>query len=200
MMRAVVVALMLVCFPTASWAGVSRANARKAKMLYRSAQKAYKNGQYSHAANLFKRAHGFDPRPAFLLNVAQSYRMAKMPSEAIDYFEQFLAAAPRTRMRAQVQGLIDDLRKTLPKPEPPITPPPPKKDPQKKPPPFVRTDPIPPANPPTTSGGTAFYKTWWFWTAVGVVVVGTATGVGVAAASASGPDYVKEGGLGAVRW
>lgn len=199
MMRVLVVSVMLLCLPTASWAASAR-DARKAKMLYRAGQKAYKKAQYEHAANLFKRGHGFDPRAAFLLNIAQSYRMAKMPREAIDYYEQYLAAAPKTRLRSQVQGLIADLKKQLPPPKTPVDPPPPKKDPDEKPPPFVSTDPVPPANPPASSGGSAFYKKWWFWTVVGVVVVGTATGVGVAAASASGTDYVKEGGLGAVRW
>lgn len=37
-------------------------------------------------------------------------------------------------------------------------------------------------------GGAPVYKKWWFWTAVGVVAVGTATAVGVAAAS-SKPGY-----------
>ncbi|MEW5741829.1 MAG: PEGA domain-containing protein [Myxococcota bacterium] len=37
-------------------------------------------------------------------------------------------------------------------------------------------------------GGDPVYKKWWFWTAVGVVVVGSATAVGVAAAS-SKPGY-----------
>ena len=34
-------------------------------------------------------------------------------------------------------------------------------------------------------GGTPVYKKWWFWTAVGVVVVGSATAVGVAVASSN---------------
>ena len=40
-------------------------------------------------------------------------------------------------------------------------------------------------------GGTPVYKKWWFWTAVGVVVVGSATAVGVAVAcSNSGYNVV----------
>jgi hypothetical protein len=38
------------------------------------------------------------------------------------------------------------------------------------------------------SGGVPLYKKWWFWTAVGVVVVGSATAIGVAAAP-SRPGY-----------
>jgi hypothetical protein len=38
-------------------------------------------------------------------------------------------------------------------------------------------------------GGEPVYKKWWFWTAVGVVVVGGATAIGVAAASNSNSGY-----------
>ena len=49
------------------------------------------------------------------------------------------------------------------------------------------------SDPP--SEGTAFYATWWFWTLVGVVVVGASVGVGVAA---SGDDPLQTGDIGGV--
>lgn len=48
---------------------------------------------------------------------------------------------------------------------------------------------------PSGGGGSVtWYKTWWFWTAVGAVVVGTAVGVGVGVSSGGGGgsdrDYI----------
>jgi hypothetical protein len=43
--------------------------------------------------------------------------------------------------------------------------------------------------PPELAVNEPVYKKWWFWTAVGVVVVGGATAGGVAAASAHGRPF-----------
>jgi tetratricopeptide (TPR) repeat protein len=170
----------------------SRRAMRKARRLYKQGQRFYKRERFVSAAKHFERGYDFDPRPAFLINAAQAYRAGKQPQKALTLYRKFVEVAPKSRLRGQVDGLIVELEKELaPKPKPAITP--------KPVPDFVKPLPPKPA-PKTASRSTPFYKKWWFWTAVaGVVVVGTATGVGVAAAS-GGDDYVKEGGLGAVRW
>jgi hypothetical protein len=49
---------------------------------------------------------------------------------------------------------------------------------------IVKTTPIevppPKVPPPRENGSGAWYQSWWFWTAVGVVVVGAATGTALA--------------------
>jgi hypothetical protein len=55
---------------------------------------------------------------------------------------------------------------------------------------------LPPANPPAR--GSPIYRRWWFWTALGAVVVGAAVGGGYAA-SRAGDDRVPEGRAGVIR-
>ena len=45
----------------------------------------------------------------------------------------------------------------------------------------------PPSDGPSENGETVWYKTWWFWTTVGVVAAGAVTG-GVLAATSGGDD------------
>jgi tetratricopeptide (TPR) repeat protein len=157
----------------------------KAKKLFKAGKAAYAAGEFDDAAAKFTAGYKLDPEPLFLLNAAQSYRSANKPAEALRYYQQFIKESPETPLRPQVEELIRELKAKV---EPPpvkraiVVPPPP---------------PDPPPPPPRES--TPFYKQWWFWTAVSVVVVGTAVGVGVGLGTRE-PDYVKEGGLGAVRW
>ena len=53
----------------------------------------------------------------------------------------------------------------------------------------------PPAPPPARTGPTPFYKKWWFWTVVGVAVVGSTT-AGIVATQTGGDARLPEGELG----
>lgn len=162
------------------------ATAKKAKKLFMAGKKAYAEERFSEAAKHFSAGYMLDPKPGFLLNIAQSYRKADEPKEALHYYQEYLKAAPDSGLRQQVEGLIKELEQEV------------KARPESKPTPApaeaVTTAPPPP--PPPTSD--PFYKKWWFWTGV-VVVVGAGIGVGVYAGNRE-PDYVKEGGLGSVSW
>ncbi|PID38304.1 MAG: hypothetical protein CSA65_00790 [Proteobacteria bacterium] len=179
-----VLALLLALPASEAAAKPSRRAMREARRLYKEGQQLYERGSYSEAAKRFEKGYTYDRRPAFLINAAQAYRRDKQPERALEFYKVFIEVDPQSRLRSQVEGLIAELEAELnPKPISTFVKPPPPK-PQPKP----------------IAGSTPFYKKWWFWAAVGVVVVGTATGVGVAVASGGGDDYVKEGGLGAIRW
>jgi len=158
--------------------------AARAKAHFKAGKAAYAAGNFSEAAKEFSAGYMLDPKPGFLLNIAQSYRKAAEPKEALHYYQEYLKAAPDSKLRLQVEGLIKELEEeTRPKPPP-------------EPVPVVAVTPPPPPPPPPRSD--PFYKKWWFWTGV-VVVVGAGIGVGVYAGNRE-PDYVKEGGLGSVSW
>lgn len=52
------------------------------------------------------------------------------------------------------------------------------------------------ATPKSRSTSRPFYRRWWFWTAVGAVVV--ASTVGIVAASSGGSDWVPHGDMGTI--
>jgi tetratricopeptide (TPR) repeat protein len=165
------------------------ATARKAKKHFKAGKAAYAEGKFQEAAKHFSAGYMLDPKPGFLLNIAQSYRKAGEPKEALHYYREYLSAAPESRLRPQVEGLIKEIEEEIkPKPEP-------KPEPEAKEAPAAAVDMTP---PPPSPKEDPFYKKWWFWTSI-AVVVGAGIGVGVYAANQE-PDYVKEGGLGSVSW
>ena len=190
-MRRGLTTLLLLIFVTvavtASPADARRrtATAKKAKKLYKAGKKAYAEERFSEAAKHFSAGYMLDPKPGFLLNIAQSYRKAGEPKEALHYYQEYLKAAPDSKLRGQVEGLIKELEEEVEV----------KTEPTSAPAEAVTTAPPPPPPPPRAD---PFYKKWWFWTGV-VVVVGAGIGVGVYAGNRE-PDYVKEGGLGSVSW
>lgn len=162
-------------------------NKALARKHYKAGKKAYADGEFKKAAKEFSAGYLHDSKPAFLINIAQSYRKADDPEQAAHYYREYLRADPDSSLAPQVRGLITEIEDEIKKREEAAKPPPP-------PPDAVTTTPPPP--PP--SRPTPFYQKWWFWTAVGAVVV-TSVSVGIYAGTKE-PDYVKEGGLGSVAW
>jgi tetratricopeptide (TPR) repeat protein len=181
---ALIVAAAVVSVP----AQADRASRERARALFKAGKAAYAAGQYGEAARLFSEGYELDRQPAFLLNAAQSYRSAAKHKDALELYRKYLEAAPETKLREQVEELIRDLEQKVkaesapPPPPPAVTPPPP-------------VEPTPEPAPASTP----IYKRWWFWTAIGAVVVGTGVGLGAYYGTRE-PSYVKEGGLGSVRW
>ncbi len=165
-----------------------------ARTHYQEGKAAYAAGQYQEAASKFSAGYLLDPQPAFLVNIAQSYRAAGNKLRAIHYYEEFIKAAPTSPLRAQVEELVRELKikhqLQLTRSGPPAP-----RHPGVSSLRAPRPQPLSSLPPQQTA---PIYKHWWFWTLVAVVV---GAGVGVAAYTASrGPDYVHEGGLGTVSW
>jgi len=159
-----------------------------ARKYYKAGKQAYAAGEYETAAKEFSAGYLHDPKPAFLINIAQSQRKAGDLEQAAHYYREYLRKAPDSPLAPQVQGLIKEIDEEIERKE---------IEQQKKPPPTVMVA-QPPAPPPPRPGPRPFYKKWWFWAGVGAVVV-AGVGVGVYAGT-RGPDYVESGGLGSVSW
>ncbi len=175
---------ILVALPSPTLAAKPAAKV-KARALFTAGKAAYAEGNYAEAVKSFEAGFQLDPLPAFLLNIAQSYRSAGDPRRAVEHYRKFLVAQPTTPLRAQVEELIRELDAQVTAATPP---------PETRP----LAAPLPQPLPPPPPRRSPFYKTWWFWTAV-TAVVGTTVGL-AAWAGTREPDYVKQGGLGAVHW
>jgi len=157
-----------------------------ARKHYKAGKAAYAAEEYRKAAKEFSTGYLHDPKPAFLINIAQSYRKADDRKQALHYYREYLKVATDSQLVPQVNGLVRQLEQEIEQQERAVTPPPP--------PVTVVTQPPPPPPPRPAP----FYKRWWFWAGVGAVVVaGVSAGI---YAGTRGPGYVEEGGLGSVSW
>jgi tetratricopeptide (TPR) repeat protein len=169
------------------------------------------------AAKRFRAGYRYLRKPAFLINIAQSYRKAGDIDKAIEYYEKYLERArARSRLRPQVKRLLKELHAEKAEAEetagmgPGATGPPATDEPGHQPgygagaglsQPEARPEDFvapPPRQAPPPVQHTAFYESWWFWTGV-AAVVGAGVGVGVYMGT-RGPTYVEQGELGKVSW
>jgi hypothetical protein len=168
---------------------------------YNKALKLYYDGKYADALPKFEDAYARRQMPWLMLNIGRTMQRLGRPQEAITYYERYKKAElnldPVTLER--VNKYIEQAKALLEKP------PEPTENPVQRP---VRLDPAQttPVNPPivqspgTTPDGPKdvpakkpIYKKWWFWTIIGVVVVGgVAGGVagGLQAKKSPPPDLI----------
>jgi tetratricopeptide (TPR) repeat protein len=184
-LSAVLAALMVLAFSSASVAQTKRDKAL-ARKHYKAGKKAYATEEYRKAAKEFAAGYLHDPKPAFLINIAQSYRKAGDLKQAAHYYREFLKEAPDSKLAPQVEGLVKEIEGQIKAREP---------EPEPEP---ETSEAITQPPPPPPERESPFYKQWWFWTAVGAVVV-AGVGAGIYAGTRE-PDYVKEGGLGSISW
>jgi tetratricopeptide (TPR) repeat protein len=204
---AVLVAVLsaaLLARPTAAWSAAPEKREMRAR-------EAYAAGQYKEALDLYVKLYAEKLHPTYLRNIGRCYQLLGDPDKAISSFREYLHKAPKlgSSERAEVEGYIHDMEALkaqggsakpaatggaaeTAKPVAATNPPPAKMTESAPPPPAVdttKTETTPPvliAGPESAGHGNkdespAFYKRWWFWTAVGVVVVAgavaAATGV-----------------------
>lgn len=193
-------ALPLVAPPAAA----RRTQAERAREHYKAGQAAYAAGRFQEAAKEFAAGYMLLHKPAFLINIAQSYRKAGRNEKALEYYEEYLrVAAPGSRLVPQVEGLVEELRRAVARERREAAAREERARKQR-----ARRRPAPPAavsveQPPRArrraDGGSApIYKRWWFWAGIGAVVA-AGVGAGIYAGTRE-PDYVKEGKLGSVSW
>lgn len=90
---------------------VKQADARAAaEDHYKKAIGLFNGDQFRAAVDEFKKAHAASPDPLYLYNIAQSFRFAGDAPRALDYYEQFLRAAPDTPLRSSVAARVADLK------------------------------------------------------------------------------------------
>jgi tetratricopeptide (TPR) repeat protein len=118
-----------------------------AKEHYAHARSLYDLGHFAEAAKEFEAAYELKNDPAFLYDLAQSYRQAGNPEQALHFYRTYLRYVPKPANRAEIDERIAALEQQLAQkgtgtgtepPPPPLTPPPP------------TTPPPPPQATPTT--------------------------------------------------
>ena len=198
-------AVLVVALP----AGAQDDREEEARALFMAGRAAYDAGRYEAALDRFQEAYELSGRPSLLYNIGQAADRLRMDQLALESFEEFLAETPpETRNRDVAQRRVEFLRRSVaenrpePSPEPEQSPEPEASvDAEPEPEPTPNLDPAtmdgedlaledsepePVTSSSSDEGGIA--TKWWFWTIVGVVVVGAAVGIGVAAAGGDDPD------------
>jgi tetratricopeptide (TPR) repeat protein len=150
-----------------------------AKEHYAHARSLYDLGHFAEAAQEFEAAYQLKNDPAFLYDLAQSYRQAGNPEQALHFYRTYLRYVPKPANRAEIDQRIAALEQQLAQkgtstepPPPPVTPPasaapgvtttppppPPAFPPQAvppapEPPPGASAPPVSQAPPPTVDRG-----------------------------------------------
>ena len=176
--------------------GIARAgdpNADKARAHFQQGDTYFKLDKYANALQEFENAYLAKQDASFLYNIAQCHRLMGNRVEAIRFYKRYVADAPTAANRPVAEKHIRDLEAALgaeapaathvtPAPATPAAapvdsgPPPPTAQAQTValnapplPPPGTLLASEPPA--PSQSDEDPIYTKWWFWTAVGSVVV-----------------------------
>jgi hypothetical protein len=169
--------------------------ARAADKTELKAREAFAAGKYDDALELFAKLYAETLHPVYLRNIGRCYQKMQKPDQAIDKFREYLAKEKKVTPdeKAEIDGYIKEMedlkaaqakqaaaaQQPPPGPVTPVTntPPPPANNtppPNWTPPPA--TGPGPSATlvsqPPPAEKESHFYSSPWFWTGVGVVVIG----------------------------
>lgn len=114
MFRAIVGAALVL---SSSVALADEASARKT---YDAGERAYNLGQFDRAVELFKQAYEDWPEPAFLFNIAQTYRQAGNCKQALFFYKRFLALKQtdtkkpiKPELQAEVEKRILELEECI---------------------------------------------------------------------------------------
>jgi tetratricopeptide (TPR) repeat protein len=204
-----VLVVLLTCAAAPSFADDVAA---QAKRYFTSGRQHFDLGEYRDALRDFKEGYRLKDDPVFLYNIAQCHRLLNENQDAIHAYKIYLTRAPNAPNRDEVERKIAALQEAIASQEkasstPPSGVLPPDRAGQGQ----TTVENTPPNNKPaetatTTSGDsnaltktapareerTPVYKKWWFWTAIGGVVVvgvGVGLGVGLTRGSSSGTVY-----------
>ena len=177
-----VVILCIICLTSApDTARADEAHAR-AKVFNAEAKRHFNLGKFREAIRYYEKAYQAKPLPVFLYNLGQCHQhlgtLADL-KKAVFYFEGYLANQPEASDRKEVEQDIASLKERAARLERQQTKKPVKKPEQGKGKGFL-PDTGPPPPKPEPARPSPFYKRWWFWTAVGVAVVGGGLAVGLA--------------------
>jgi tetratricopeptide (TPR) repeat protein len=163
-----------------------------AKAHYETGVRHFDLSEYEPALVEFKEAYRNKPDPVFLYNIAQCHRKLGHTDEAISFYQSYLRRAPEAKNREEVERRIAELQSLRGDERVPIGH---STDRGLRPSPATSGIDLSrqeesPAKPPG-----AITTRWWFWTAIGAVVVGTAVTVGILATR--DPTKIPTSSLGA---
>jgi hypothetical protein len=151
------------------------------------ARQAFAAGEYQKALDLYAELYADKVHPTYLRNIGRCYQNLRQPEKAINAFRDYLRQAKRLTAaeRDEVEGYISEMEELQrqqdaaassaeapPTPPPAVPTAPPVAPDGHAGTDVVQVNPPPPAAPPPTP----FYKKAWFWSVVGVAVVGGLVG------------------------
>jgi tetratricopeptide (TPR) repeat protein len=163
----------------------------KARAEFKRGKTAYDLGRFDEALAAYTSAYEAKPLPAFLFNMAQCHKQMGNWERASFFYKRYLALSPSAKDEAAVKKLVEEADAKAAEAER-------RKADELKKQEDARTAalivaPPPPADPllarptpglePERAAATPIYKTWWFWTGVGVVVAAAAGGTTAAVLS-----------------
>lgn len=113
------------------------AERKQAQKIAAEATRAFKAGDFEHAAKLVRDAYALDPAPTLLYNLARALEAADDEEGAVEAYERYLREDPDSENRGAVEQRIETLKAKLreeavaqqpatPAPTPKPTPPPPR--------------------------------------------------------------------------
>jgi tetratricopeptide (TPR) repeat protein len=176
--------------PAAPAAATGEQGEAKARADFKRGKTAYDLGRFDEALAAYTSAYEAKPLPAFLFNMAQCHKQMGNWERASFFYKRYLALSPSAKDEAAVKKLVEEAdakaaeaekrKAELQKQEDAraaalIVAPPPPADP-------LLAKPTPGLEP-ERAAATPIYKTWWFWTGVGVVVAAAAGGTTAAVLS-----------------
>lgn len=151
----------------------------QAKAHFASGSTFFDAGSYDHAVEEYLAAYRLLPKPDFLFNIAQAYRLKGEKRPALAYYRRYLAETPDGRGSGEAQEYVKQLEQELdqeqpapvvetPAPVTPVTPPATA---------IVNPPPAKPIDSPPPAGSR---RALWIGIAVGAVVVAAlAIGLGL---------------------
>ena len=93
----------------------------RSRALYDQGSRAYQDGDYPRAVELFTAAYELSRAPAILFNIAQAHRLGGDCEQALVYYRRSLAEEPDAANRAEVEERIAEMERCAadrPRPEP----------------------------------------------------------------------------------
>ncbi len=198
--RIALLSLVCVCFATPSIASAQGAQVGpspqaapaaadrtdEAKGLFVAARAAFDAGRYTDALDYFERSFALSKRPELLYNIGIVRDRLRDDQRALDAYDAYLAALPNAPNRVEVEKRAAAIRAALAARQaqsPAVaSAPTPAQTAAAATPPAVKPAVAPTDATPEAAASGSIVTRWWFWTAVGVVVVGGVT-AGVLVAS-----------------
>lgn len=115
-MKRVLAAVLLVV----ASAGVAVADETTARQNFDAGERAYNLGEFAKAVELFKQAYDQWPEPAFLFNVAQTYRQIGDCKQALFFYKRFISLKEqdtkkplRPQLKEEVEKRIGELEECM---------------------------------------------------------------------------------------
>jgi tetratricopeptide (TPR) repeat protein len=86
---------------------------KAARTHFENAERAYQGQEFQTALDEYQAAYDALPLPAFLFNIAQSYRQLDNPERAIEYYRRYLMLDPAASNRKTVEDLLVEQERRL---------------------------------------------------------------------------------------